>query len=184
MVELAPRTHFRAIQALLESEDFYCDVTAVSTTPHFYRRLHSHETVRLLAQYIYESPSNVDVVLDYAQKIALSASGEERSQKDAALCACVLALSFVANPRVEEFLRWLRRSHLLSLAWAAELADYLFSVGSSLSESRWSPLGYLLSIKISRVEPTTQSTASFVPPAPWNVYEAANSFTGPIYLAA
>lgn len=134
---------FKRLQEVLESEDFYCTVAAVSTIPHFYRRLRSQEAVKLLIGHLRENASNVGTVLRYAENIAVTASGAERSEKDAALCACVVALSTVINPRVEEFLRWLRNSRVLSLAWASDLADYLGSWRAGITRRDWSPIGYL-----------------------------------------
>lgn len=183
MTQLAPRLSFSSIRSLLESDEFYCDVCCVSTVPHFYRRLLAHQSVGLLIAYLRQNPVHVRVVLEYARAIGLDVHGEHRSERDAALCACVVALSFVADPEVEQFLRWLRRTRLLGLAWAADVADYSFSIGTEVTERNWTPLGYRFSPEPERARLSGASSHTVTPSVP-RVYDTENSTTHPVHLAA
>jgi len=102
---------------------------------------------------------------------------QHRSEKDAALCACVVALSPVTDPRVEQFLRWLRGSRLLTLAWASELADYLVAFTAGSTRHNWQPIGYLFLVKAHRAVLTGGSGDSYETLIHRKVSDAQNSLT-------
>jgi len=109
--------------ALLESDDFYADVSVSSSPLSFYRRLTAHPVTQQLIEIVRASPENARAVLNYADNLARSIGGSVRSEKDAALCACVVALAAVASPTVDDFLRYLRTTRELALRWASDVAE-------------------------------------------------------------
>lgn len=109
--------------AAFESDDFYCDVAIASSPTSFYRRLARHPLTLQLRCLVESNPENALRVLKYASMLARSVQGRVRSEKDAALCACLVALRNTAFPGFDDLLRFLRSSKELALRWAADVAE-------------------------------------------------------------
>lgn len=117
----------------LESDDFYCEVSITSNPQSLYRRLTRHPATMELIQFVAANPQQIETLLVYANRIARSSEGTTRSEKDAALCACVIVLSQTGNPGVDDLLRYLRNSRQLALRWASEIAE----ICSNQRQSTW-----------------------------------------------
>ena len=128
--------------ALLESDEFYCDVAISSSSQAFYRRLAANPVTRELEQLLRANPGSARSVLSYAEGLARSISGTVRSERDAALCACIVALGQIADPRIDDFLRYLRTSKQLALRWASEIAEIVSRtrIDTVQTETTWSSL--------------------------------------------
>lgn len=133
-------TPLQEVIGLLESDDFYCEVAVSSSMQGFYRRLTSQPTTLQLAELVRANPENAHLVLEYADRLARSISGKVRSEKDVALCACVVALGQAAGPRVDDFLRYLRTTKELALRWASEVAEFVsrMRIGTVQIDFCWS----------------------------------------------
>jgi hypothetical protein len=114
-----------ALLNLLEAEEFYCDVSIASSAQAFYRRLSGHPLTLQVTELIQINPDYAGIVLGYADRLARSTHGSVRSENDAALCACLVALDHTAVRGFDDLLRYLQNSRELALRWAAELADIL-----------------------------------------------------------
>src|SRR5438552_17758799 len=120
-------TPWPGLIALIESEDFYSDVAIASSTEAYFRRLRSHPITKQLTNAVLSDLEIAVAVFKYADQIARSTTGSIRSEKDAALCACVVALSETAVPRFDDLLRFLRSAKPIALRWPSELADLVSS---------------------------------------------------------
>jgi hypothetical protein len=145
-------SNFADIERKLESDDFYADVSVASSPYSLFRRIATHAVTRQLYDFLQSDPERVDAVLSYATKVVEGTHGGVRSEKDAALCACVVVLGKVSGVGVEDFFRRLRMSKELALKWPSELATLVLSnvrlgtlrtretIFSSLSQAEIRPL--------------------------------------------
>lgn len=111
------------IKGLLESGDFYCDMSLASGPRSLYRRITRHPYFRALLHFVMVSPENARHVLSYARDLAGRISGSARSEKDIALCSCVVVLSQTAIPGVDDLLRYLRTTNALALRLPSAMAS-------------------------------------------------------------
>ena len=135
-------TPWLGLVELLESEDFYCDAAVASSFQAFYRRIAEHAVTEQLSELVRADPETAGRVLSYAKALAESVAGSTRSEKDAALCACIVALRRTANPAVDDFLRYLRTTRELALRWASEIAEIVAQsrIETVRTETTWASL--------------------------------------------
>jgi hypothetical protein len=114
-----------ALLSSLESEESYCDVAIASNPQAFYRRLSRHPLTLQLVELLQANTDCVEIVLRYAIHVASSTHGTVRSENDAALCACLVALDRTAVRGVDDLIQYLRNSRELALRWPSELAEIL-----------------------------------------------------------
>ena len=120
----------RSLIAQLESDDFYAEVAVASTPKAFYRRLKSHGLVRSLSESLTVFPDSGPELLAYADSLIASARPNVRPENDAALCACIFALSRTGLIGIDDVLRKLRNSKELALKWASYVADFASAEGA------------------------------------------------------
>ncbi len=99
---------FADIVQTLESDEFYTEVAVASSPLSLFRRVATHSATSRLSLFLQSETDNVEKVLEYATHLCQEASGNVRSDKDAALCACVVALGRASAVGVDDFFRRLR----------------------------------------------------------------------------
>jgi hypothetical protein len=124
------------IKGLLESGDFYCDMSLASGPRSLYRRITRHPYFRALLHFVTVSPENARHVLSYARDLAGSITGSARSEKDIALCSCVVVLSQTAIPGVDGLLRYLRTTSALALRLPSAVASICWDTSASTTQVR------------------------------------------------
>jgi hypothetical protein len=116
---------FDELKQELESDEFYCEVGVASSVATLAKRLENRVTTQELKRLLIENPDGAGAVVEYASAIAHCVAGNVRSENDAALCACVIALSGTGLPRVEELFNFLRTTPETGLWWPSKLVGYL-----------------------------------------------------------
>lgn len=122
---------FEDVKRELESDDFYCDISFASTIPALEKRLNENSATHKLIRTIVATPDIVDDIVTYAYGIAQNVDGDVRSENDAALCACLIALANTGSPKVDVLFSSIQSSPILGLWWPRRLAQRLVDSRSS-----------------------------------------------------
>jgi hypothetical protein len=116
---------FEEVKRELESDDFYCDISFASTIPALEKRLIENSATQKLIRTIGATPDIVEDVISYAYDIAQNVEGDVRSENDAALCACLMALAGTGWTKVDELFSSIQSSSVLGLWWPRRLVERL-----------------------------------------------------------
>jgi hypothetical protein len=139
---------FEEVKKELESDEFYCDIGFASTVPALENRLGENIATHNLIRLIRTDPEIVEDVANYALEIARGVNGDTRSENDAALCACLMALISAADSsKTDELLFFLNSTNELGLWWAQQLAQRLTETKSS-TWIDYAPTASLLSLGV------------------------------------